>query len=72
MHHVKLEHNDEETLDPAAPQVAARGSLFIDGHDAGSWEQRRDGTWAAHVRHRDGWIVESSRDALIGRLEGEA
>jgi hypothetical protein len=72
MHHVKLEHNDDEVLDPADPQLVMRGSLFIDGRDAGCWEKRRDGTWAAHVRHREGWIVEASRDALVGRLAGEA
>ena len=52
MHTVKLEHNDDEVLDPADPQLVVRGSLFIDGHDAGCWEERRDGTWAAHVRHK--------------------
>ncbi|SAL46839.1 hypothetical protein AWB70_03685 [Caballeronia cordobensis] len=72
MHTVKLEHNDDEVLDPADPQLVVRGSLFIDGHDAGCWEQRRDGTWAAHVRHREGWIVETSRGALIDRLAREA
>jgi hypothetical protein len=71
MHTVKLEHNDDEVLDPADPQLVVRGSLFIDGHDAGCWEQRRDGTWAAHVRHRAGWIVEASRGALIDRLARE-
>ncbi|MCG7402198.1 MULTISPECIES: hypothetical protein [Caballeronia] len=68
MHTVKLEHNDDEVLDPADPQLVVRGSLFIDGHDAGCWEERRDGTWAAHVRHKGGWIVETSRGALIERL----
>jgi len=72
MHTVKLEHNDDEVLDPADPQLVERGSLFIDGYDAGCWEQRRDGTWVAHVRHRVGWIVETSRGALIDRLAREA
>ncbi|SAL23833.1 hypothetical protein AWB71_01287 [Caballeronia peredens] len=72
MHDVKLEHNDDGALDPAEPQVVMRGSLFIDGHEAGCWESRRDGTWAAHVRHRDGWIVASSRGELTERLAGEA
>ena len=72
MHTVLLEHNDDEVLDPADPQLVVRGSLFIDGRDAGCWEARRDGTWVAHVRHREGWIVEPSRAALIERLAREA
>jgi hypothetical protein len=72
MHDVTLEHNDDEVLDPADPQLVMRGSLFIDGHEAGCWEARRDGTWAAHVRHKGGWIVEASRGALIDRLAREA
>lgn len=72
MHTVKLEHNDDEVLDPADPQLVVRGSLFIDGRNAGSWEARRDGTWAAHVRHKSGWIVETSRVALIERLARDA
>ncbi|WP_244197797.1 hypothetical protein [Caballeronia ptereochthonis] len=78
MHEVKLEHNDDEVLEPADPQLVMRGSLFIDGRDAGCWEARRDGTWTAHVRHMCGtaragsWIVEPSRAALIERLAREA
>ncbi|WP_144063420.1 hypothetical protein [Caballeronia insecticola] len=72
MHHIKLEHNDDGALDPADPQVVMRGSLFIDGREAGCWESRRDGTWAAHVRHREGWIVATSRDALTERLVRDA
>ncbi|KIG03502.1 hypothetical protein [Caballeronia concitans] len=68
MHYVKLEHNDDTALDPADPELVMRGSLFIDGHEAGCWEARRDGTWVAHLRHEKGWIVEQSRVALIERL----
>ncbi|WP_459904615.1 hypothetical protein [Caballeronia sp. HLA56] len=72
MHDVKLEHNDDATLDPAAPQLVMRGSLFIDGHEAGCWEERRNGTWAARLRHAEQWIVETSRAALIERLATDA
>jgi hypothetical protein len=72
MHDVKLEHNDDLALDPADPQLIMRGSLFIDGHEAGCWESRRDGTWAAHRKHAAGWIVEKSKSALIDRLAREA
>ncbi|WP_277185015.1 hypothetical protein [Caballeronia sp. BR00000012568055] len=68
MHDVKLAHNDDTALDPADPQLVMRGSLFIDGHEAGCWEARRDGTWAAHRKHEQNWIVESSKAALIERL----
>ncbi|MEZ2353324.1 hypothetical protein [Caballeronia sp. RCC_10] len=68
MHDVKLEHNDDMALDPADPALVMRGSLFIDGHEAGCWEARRDGTWTAHLRHERGWIVEPSRAALVERL----
>jgi hypothetical protein len=72
MHDVKLEHNDDAGLDPADPQLVMRGSLLIDGHEAGTWEARRDGTWAAHVHRAPGWIIETSRDALIQRVAREA
>jgi hypothetical protein len=72
MHEVRLEHNDDTGLDPADPQLVMRGSLIIDGHEAGCWEQRRDGTWTAHLRHRPGWIVERSKAALTERLASEA
>ncbi|MDR5856767.1 hypothetical protein P9239_05610 [Caballeronia sp. LZ062] len=68
MHDVRLAHNDDTTLDPADPTLVMRGSLFIDGHEAGCWESRRDGTRTAHLRHARGWIVESSRAALTERL----
>ena len=68
MHIVKLEHNDNATLDPADPQLPMHGSLMLDGHEAGCWEARRDGTWAAHLRRTPGWIVMASRAALIERL----
>jgi hypothetical protein len=68
MQHVKLAHNDDTALDPADPQLVMRGSLFIDGHEAGCWEARRDGTWAAHLKHEQDWIVEASKAALIERL----
>lgn len=68
MHDVRLAHNDDTALDPADPTLVMRGSLFIDGHEAGCWEARRDGTWTAHLRHSQGWIVEPSRAALIERL----
>jgi hypothetical protein len=72
MHDVKLEHNDDTALDPSDPQLRMRGSLIIDGHEAGCWEARRDGTWAAHMRHTPGWIVQPSRIALIEQLAREA
>ncbi len=72
MHDVRLEHNDDATLDPADPQLLMRGSLIIDGHEAGCWEARRDGTWAAHLRRTQGWIVEASKRTLIERLAQEA
>ncbi len=69
MHIVKLEHNDDAALDPADPQLLMRGSLMLDGrHEAGCWEARRDGTWAAHLRCTPGWIVAPSRATLIERL----
>jgi hypothetical protein len=72
MHRVKLEHNDDCTLDPADPYLAMRGSLFIDGHEAGWWEKRRDGTWKAHIKHIALDIVEPSRERLIERLARDA
>jgi hypothetical protein len=72
MHDIKLEHNDDAGLDPADPQCIMRGSLFIDGHEAGSWEARRDGSWAAHLRHEQGWVVEQRKNALIERLKRDA
>jgi hypothetical protein len=72
MHKIKLEHNDDTALDPVDPELVMRGSLFIDGHDAGWWERRHDGTWMAHVRHTAHDIVETSRERLIERLARDA
>jgi len=49
MRTVKLEHNDDTVLDPADPQLVMRGSVLLDGHECGGWEQRRDGTWIARL-----------------------
>ncbi|AMM17352.1 hypothetical protein AX768_24350 [Burkholderia sp. PAMC 28687] len=68
MRTVKLEHNDDTVLDPSDPQLVARGSLLIDGHECGTWEQRRDGTWTARLSASGGTIVEAGRKQLIDRL----
>ena len=68
MRTVKLEHNDDTVLDPSDPQRVARGSLLLDGHECGIWEQRRDGTWAARVSISGASIVEAGRKQLIERL----
>ncbi|MDR5753645.1 MULTISPECIES: hypothetical protein [unclassified Caballeronia] len=72
MRKIKLEHNDDTALDPACPELVTRGSLFIDGRDAGWWEQRHDGTWIAHVRHTAHDVVETSKERLIARLACDA
>ncbi|MEA3126655.1 MAG: hypothetical protein QOD67_3674 [Caballeronia sp.] len=68
MRTVKLEHNDDTVLDPTDPQLAMRGSLLLDGHECGGWEQRRDGTWIARLSASGEIIVAASRDHLVERL----
>jgi hypothetical protein len=68
MRNVKLEHNDDTVLDPADPQLVARGSLLLDGHECGTWEQRRDGTWTARLSASGETLVEAGRKQLIDRL----
>jgi hypothetical protein len=64
---ITLIHNDDETLDPADPTLRTRGSLKIDGHERGTWEEHRDGHWSALV---DGETVgAASKEALIAQLE---
>ena len=68
MRTVKLEHNDDTVLDPADPQLVIRGSLLLDGHECGGWEQRRDGTWIARLSRSGETVVAASRNQLIERL----
>jgi hypothetical protein len=68
MRTVKLEHNDDTVLDPTDPQLVIRGSLLLDGHECGGWEQRRDGTWIARLSASGETIVAASRNQLIERL----
>jgi hypothetical protein len=68
MRTVKLEHNDDTALDPADPELVMRGSILLDGHAAGSWEQRRDGTWIARLNATGETFSEPGRPQLIERL----
>lgn len=68
MRTVKLEHNDDTVLDPSDPQLVMRGSLLLDGHECGTWEQRRDGTWTARLSASGETFVEADRKQLIERL----
>jgi hypothetical protein len=68
MQTVKLEHNDDTTLDPADPELVMRGSLFLDGREAGMWEQRRDGTWIARLKSSGETLVEPGKSQLVERL----
>jgi hypothetical protein len=76
MRTVKLEHNDDTVLDPTDPQLVTRGSLLLDGHECGTWEQRRDGTWTARLSASASvsasasgeTIVATGRTQLIERL----
>jgi len=68
MRTVKLEHNDDTVLDPSDPQLVMRGSLLLDGHECGGWEQRRDGTWIARLSKFGETVVAASRNQLIERL----
>jgi hypothetical protein len=68
MRTVKLEHNDDTTLDPADPQLIKRGSVLLDGQQAGMWEKRRDGTWVAHLKATGERFVEPGEALLIMRL----
>ncbi|KMZ12994.1 hypothetical protein BHUM_00705 [Candidatus Burkholderia humilis] len=64
---ITLLHNDDETLDPGDPTLRTRGSLQIDGHAHGTWEEHRDGRWTARV---DGEAVSAaSKEALIAEIE---
>jgi hypothetical protein len=68
MRTVKLEHNDDTALDPADPQLIKRGSVLLDGQQAGTWEQRRDGTWVARLKVTGERFVEPGEALLIMRL----
>jgi hypothetical protein len=68
MRTVKLEHNDDTVLDPADPELVMRGSLFLDGREAGMWEQRRDGMWSARLKSSGETFSEPGKPQLIERL----
>ena len=68
MRTVKLEHNDDTVLDPTDPHLVKCGSLLLDGHECGEWEQRRDGTWIARLSVSGETIIAAGRDDLIERL----
>ncbi|QIE29581.1 hypothetical protein [Caballeronia sp. SBC2] len=40
---IELQHNDDEVLDPLDSTLRTRGSLRVDGHERGSWEEHLDG-----------------------------
>jgi hypothetical protein len=68
MRTVKLEHNDDCALDPADPELVMRGTVLLDGHRAGMWEQRRDGTWIARLKATGESFAEPGKPQLIARL----
>jgi hypothetical protein len=70
MSRITLLHNDDETLDPTDSTLRARGSLKVDGHERGSWEEHRDGHWTARV---DGASFSAaSKEALVAQIEKSA
>jgi hypothetical protein len=64
---ITLLHNDDETLDPGDPSLRTRGSLKIDGHERGTWEEHRDGRWTA-LLHGEA-ISAASKEGLIAEIE---
>jgi hypothetical protein len=68
MRTVKLEHNDDAVLDPADPMLVMRGSVLLDGHELGVWEQRRNGTWIAWLSASGKTIIAEDRNQLIEQL----
>jgi hypothetical protein len=72
MRSITLEHNDDCVLDPGDPGLVTRGSLLIDGHVAGMWEQRRDGSWIARLRGSGRVVTAAGRSQLIERLASDA
>lgn len=67
MPNVQLLHNDDEVLDPTDSTLRTRGSVEIDGHQSGTWEEHRDGQWTAVVSGTS--VSAGSRDALIEQIE---
>jgi hypothetical protein len=68
MRTVKLQHNGDTVLDPADPHLVKRGSVLLDGHEPGMWEQRRDGTWIASLSAAGKTFVARDRNQLIEQL----
>lgn len=68
MRTVKLEHNDDTVLDPADPQLVMRGSVLLDGHECGTWEQCRDGAWIASLSASGKKLIARDRRQLIEQL----
>lgn len=63
---IELLHNDDEVLDPLDSTLRMRGSLLIDGHERGSWEEHLDGHYIART---DGTELSApSRRDLISLL----
>ena len=64
---VNLLHNDDEVLDPSDSTLRTRGSVEMDGHGKGSWEEHLDGRWTALVDSAS--FQAPSRDALARQIE---
>ncbi|WP_162600703.1 hypothetical protein [Paraburkholderia sp. C35] len=64
---VVLLHNDDEVLDPSDTTLRTRGSVRVDGHGMGGWEEHLDGTWTALIGHKP--FRGASKQALTAMLE---
>ncbi|MHB9842069.1 hypothetical protein Q8F57_045675 [Paraburkholderia terrae] len=64
---VNLLHNDDEVLDPSDSSLRTRGTVQVNGHGRGGWEEHLDGTWTALI---DGASLQAqSRQALVSQIE---
>lgn len=64
---ITLLHNDDEVLDPADSSLRTRGSLDVDGHEKGSWEEHIDGTWTARLDKER--LSAASKEELLSLVE---
>lgn len=63
---IELLHNDDEVLNPLDTTLRIRGSLRIDGHERGSWEEHLDGHYVARIGDTE--LSAANRRDMIERI----